>query len=111
MLILYLSAFQHWMDHANLKELISVDLDSSDNITEEVLFNFVNTYGPQLQGLGLSGMPHVTDGLWNSIFSKLKSAKILVMGTSDRMTVKIHVDHLVDGMAKNCADLERLEFR
>ena len=99
------------MDHANLKELISVDLDSSDNITEEVLFNFVNTYGPQLQGLGLSGMPHVTDGLWNSIFSKLKNARILVMGTSDRMNVKIHVDHLIDGMAKNCAGLERLEFK
>ena len=39
------------MEHANLKELISVDLDASDNITEEVLFNFVNTYGPQLQGM------------------------------------------------------------
>lgn len=105
------NVFKHWMDHANLKELISVDLDSSDNITEEILFNFVNTYGAQLQGLSLSGMPHVTDGLWNSIFSKLKSAKILVMGTSDRMNVKIHVDHLVDGMAKNCPDLERLEFK
>ena len=56
-------------------------------------------------------MPHVTDGLWNSIFTKLKNAQILVMGTSDRMGVKIHVDHLVDGMSKNCPDLERLEFR
>jgi len=105
------NVFKHWIEHANLKELISVDLDASDNITEEVLFNFVNTYGPQLQGLALSGMPHVTDGLWNSIFSKLKSARILVMGTSDRMALKIHVDHLVDAMSKNCPDLERLEFR
>ncbi len=56
-------------------------------------------------------MPHVTDGLWNSIFSKLKAARILVMGTSDRMGVKIHVDHLVDAMSKNCPMLERLEFR
>ena len=62
-------------------------------------------------GLALSGMPHVTDGLWNSIFSKLKSSRILVMGTSDRMALKIHVDHLVDAMSKNCPDLERLEFR
>ena len=56
-------------------------------------------------------MPHVTDGLWNSIFSKLKQARILVMGTTDRMSAKIHVDHLVDAMSKNCPHLERLEFR
>ena len=62
-------------------------------------------------GLALSGMPHVTDGLWNSIFSKLKQARILVMGTTDRMSAKIHVDHLVDAMSKNCPHLERLEFR
>lgn len=99
------------MDHANLKDLVSIDLDASDNLTEEAIFNFVNTYGGQLQGLSLSGMPHVTDGLWNSIFTKLKSAKILVMGTTDRMGVKIHVDHLIDAMSKNCPYLERLEFR
>lgn len=38
------------MDHANLKELISLDVDASDNLTEEMLFNFVNVYGLQLQG-------------------------------------------------------------
>ena len=62
-------------------------------------------------GLGLSGMPHVTDTLWNTLLSKLKSARILVMGTAERMTLKIHVDHLIDAMSKNCANLERLEFK
>ncbi len=62
-------------------------------------------------GLSLGGMPHVTDSLWNSVFQKLKAAKILVMGTADRMGVKIHVDHLVDAISKNCPKLERLEFR
>lgn len=33
------------------------------------------------------------------------------MGTTDRMSAKIHVDHLVDAMSKNCPHLERLEFR
>ncbi len=56
-------------------------------------------------------MVHVTDQLWNSIFSKLKNARILVMGTSDRMSVKIHVDHMIDAIAKNCPRLEKLEFR
>ena len=44
------NVFKHWMDHSNLKELISIDLDASDNLTEEMLFSFVNTYGSQLQG-------------------------------------------------------------
>ena len=44
------NVFKHWMDHANLKELISIDLDASDNLTEETLFTFVNAYGSQLQG-------------------------------------------------------------
>ena len=42
--------FQHWVDNANLKELISLDVDASDNLTEEALFNFINVYGPQLKG-------------------------------------------------------------
>ena len=33
------------------------------------------------------------------------------MGTAERMTLKIHVDHLVDSMSKNCPYLERLEFK
>ncbi len=42
--------FQHWMEHANLKELIAIDLDASDNLTEELLGKFINNYGPQLKG-------------------------------------------------------------
>merc|ERR1719412_1877250 len=105
------NVFKHWMDHANLKELISLDLDASDNLTEEMIYSFVSSHGLHLQGLSLSGMPHVTDTLWNSILTKLKNAKILIMGTTERMTLKIHVDHLIDAISKNCPNLERLEFR
>ena len=38
------------MENANLKELIAIDLDGSDNLTEDILFKFINKYGPQLQG-------------------------------------------------------------
>ena len=38
------------MENGNLKELIAIDLDGSDNLTEDVLFKFINKYGPQLQG-------------------------------------------------------------
>ena len=40
------------MEHANLKELIAIDLDASDNLTEELLGKFINNYGPQLKGIG-----------------------------------------------------------
>lgn len=105
------SVLKHWTDHANLKELIAVDLDASDNLTEEALQKFINAYGPQLKGLSLSGMIHVTDTLWNGCLTKLRNAKILIMGSWDRMAVKIHVDHLIDAIAKHCPKLEKLEFR
>jgi hypothetical protein len=38
------------MEHGNLKELIALDVDSSDNLTEEGLFKFVQAYGGQLHG-------------------------------------------------------------
>jgi len=33
------------------------------------------------------------------------------MGTQERLGVNIHVDQLMDGIANNCLDLERLELR
>jgi len=38
------------MEHANLKELIALDVDGSDNLTEEMLFKFIQSYGGQLHG-------------------------------------------------------------
>ena len=56
-------------------------------------------------------MVHVSDQLWISTLQKLRNARILVMGTDERMSMKIHVDHLIDAIAKHCSKLERLEFR
>jgi len=105
------AVLKHWMENGNLKELIALDLDGSDNLTEDILFKFLNKYGPQLQGLILSGMVHITDQLWNSVLQKLRNVRILVMGTDERMSMKIHVDHMIDAIAKHCHQLERLEFR
>ena len=38
------------MEHGNLKELRAIDLDSSDNLSEEMLQKFITVYGPQLHG-------------------------------------------------------------
>ncbi|XP_040570921.1 uncharacterized protein FipoQ [Lepeophtheirus salmonis] len=105
------SVLKQWMENGNLKSLVALDLDSSDNLTEDSLHKFVSEYGAQLEGLSLSGMVHITDSLWASILPMLRNARILVLGTSEKMSMKIHVDHLIDSIAKYCPQLERLEFR
>lgn len=37
--------------------------------------------------------------------------RILVMGTSEKLGVNIHVDQLMDTIASSCGNLERLELR
>lgn len=100
-----------WMASGKCATLKSLDLDSSDNVTEDMLGKFLDRYGDQIEGLALSGMGHVTDTLWNSYLPKLVNARILVMGTSEQIQTKIHVDHMVDSLARYCPRLERLEFR
>ena len=46
-----------------------------NQITDIALFC---RFGGQLEGLGLSGMGHVTDSLWNAYLPKLVNARILV---------------------------------
>lgn len=105
------SVLKAWMEQGYVKSLISLDLDSSDNLNEEALLKFITKYGPQLHACVLSGMPHITDQLWMSILPILQNAKILVMGTNERLGVNIHVDQLMDAIATNCLQLERLELR
>ncbi|XP_063703982.1 F-box/LRR-repeat protein fbxl-1 isoform X3 [Culicoides brevitarsis] len=105
------SVLKAWMESGNARSLSCLDLDSSDNISDEYLSKFILKYGHQLASCILSGMPHITDQLWMSILPVLKNAKILVMGTSERLGVNIHVDQLMDAIATNCMQLERLELR
>lgn len=100
-----------WMEQGSARSLITLDLDSSDNLSDEALLKFITKYGTQLHACILSGMPHITDQLWMSILPILKNAKILVMGTHERLGVNIHVDQLMDAIACNCLQLERLELR
>jgi len=105
------SVLTQWMNTGKTSTLRAIDLDSSDNITEDMLGKFLDRVGGQLEGIALSGMGHVTDALWNAYLPKLRSARILVMGTAEAITTKIHVDHMIDSLAKFCPHLERLEFR
>lgn len=108
-----------------------MDLDSSDNLTDDALYKFLSKHGHQLWGLCLSGMTHINDSLWQTVLPILTNAKyaimalfyyflfyflysncrILVMGTQERLGINILVDQLMDGIANNCPNLERLELR
>ncbi|XP_054263236.1 F-box/LRR-repeat protein 2 isoform X3 [Macrosteles quadrilineatus] len=105
------SVLKAFMEQGNPKNLISLDLDSSDNLTDDGLHRFLSRYGHQLQGLSLSGMSHITDQLWQSVLPILNNSQIIIMGTSERLGVNIHVDQLMDGIANNCPNLERLELK
>ncbi|XP_033220639.1 F-box/LRR-repeat protein 7 isoform X5 [Belonocnema kinseyi] len=105
------SVLKAWAEIGNPRNLIALDLDSSDNLSDDALHKFLSRHGHQLWGITLSGMPHITDQLWQSILPILTNAKIVVMGTHERLGVNIHVDQLMDGMANNCPNLERLELR
>lgn len=62
-------------ESGNAKNLIALDVDSSDNLSDEALHKFLSRHGQQLQGLVLSGMPHITDQLWQSVLPILVNAR------------------------------------
>lgn len=103
-----------WIDRGNLKNLIAVDLDSCDNLTEDGLYKFLARHGGNLRGLVLSGIPNCTDSLCSSVMPALKNIRILRMGLPEnisyRMPGKIHVDQLLDNISNYGKNLERLEL-
>ena len=125
-------------DKGNARSLMALDLDRCESLSEEGLYKFLLRFGPQLRGLVLSGIPHVTDQLWTGTLPSLRQVKILVMGMTEGCCPKINqkvsiillqlfkqkktticvcsivqvlVDQLVDCIAQNCSQLERLELR
>ncbi|CAG0891352.1 unnamed protein product [Darwinula stevensoni] len=103
-----------YMKDGNPGSLVSLDLDRCDNLSSDALYTFLSKYGNNLQGLILSGIPHVTDTLWSSILPSLRNARILVMGMSEGCCGKIHqkvlIDQLMDCIASCCPALERLDI-
>lgn len=69
------SVMKAWAEMGNPRNLIALDLSSSDNLTDDALHKFLSRYGHQLWGLALSGMPHITDQLWQSVLPILTNAK------------------------------------
>jgi len=109
------SVLRAFSDQGNPRSLVALDLDRCESLSEECLYKFLMRFGPQLKGLVLSGIPHVTDQLWAGTLPSLRQIKVLVMGMPEgccqKIVSKVLVDQLVDGIAQNCPELERLELR
>lgn len=70
------SVLKAWAENGKTAaSLISLDLDSSDNITDDGINKFLQRHGSQLHACILSGMPHITDQLWMSILPVVNNAK------------------------------------
>lgn len=104
---------KEYLEKGNIKSLISVDFDSNENLTDEILLHFVKCIGFNLRGLRLSGIPQLTEPFWLSILPLLRSIKILVMGMPvgccQKIQQKIHIDSLIDAIANRCQYIQRLE--
>nr|CAG4650062.1 EOG090X03ZI [Sida crystallina] len=109
------SVLRAFSEQGNARSLVALDLDRCESISEDCLYKFLLKHGPQLRGLVLSGIPHLTDQLWAGTLPSLRQTKILVMGMPEGCCPKIHqkvlVDHLVESIAHSCFELERLELR
>lgn len=70
------SVLKAWTEAgAPARSLISLDLDSSDNLTDDGIHKFLLRHGTQLHALILSGMPHITDQLWMTVLPIIANAK------------------------------------
>lgn len=69
------------IEKGTYKNLITLDLDRNENISEEMLLKIVRLIGPQLQGLVLSGIPHLCEGFWSTTISVIKKIKYVINGS------------------------------
>ncbi|CAL4084678.1 unnamed protein product, partial [Meganyctiphanes norvegica] len=64
-----------WTENGNVKNLIALDLDSCDNLSEDGLYKFLARYGGNLRGLVLSGIPYCTDSLCSNVMPALRNIR------------------------------------
>lgn len=64
-----------WVERGNVKNLIAVDFEMCDNLSEEGIYKFLARIGPNLRGVVLAGIPQVTDTLLSNIMPALKNIR------------------------------------
>lgn len=71
---------KEWIEKGNVKNLVALDLDRNENISEEALVKLIKMQGPSLRGLGLSNIPHITEHFWNVMLPSLRNSRYYFYG-------------------------------
>ena len=66
---------KEFIEKGNYQSLIAFDVDRNENISEEMLIQFLKLQGSHVQGLQLSGIPHLTEQFWVSVMPLLKNLR------------------------------------
>lgn len=73
--VFVIQVLRTWVERGNVKNLIAIDLDMCDNLSEDGLYKFLARVGPNLRGVVLSGIPQVTDSLVSNMMPALKNIR------------------------------------
>ncbi|XP_052254473.1 F-box/LRR-repeat protein 7-like isoform X1 [Dreissena polymorpha] len=97
------------------RQLKAIDLSSTSGLSENAIYQFLQTHGSGLHGLVLSGKPKLTESFWLNVIAFLKNIRICVLGTANgwflKLTTKVHIDQVIEAFAQNCPYMSRLEIQ
>lgn len=107
------------LDHLSQKgkfnNLKALDISHTHALSENAIYQFLQSHGHHLTGLMCCGKPKLTENFWLNVIGFLTSIRICVLGTANgwflRIQSKVHIDQVIEGFAQNCSRLERLEIQ
>ncbi|XP_062620396.1 F-box/LRR-repeat protein fbxl-1-like isoform X2 [Saccostrea cucullata] len=96
-------------------KLRALDISHTHALSENAIYQFLQSHGHHLTGLMLCGKPKLTENFWLNVIGFLTSIRVCVLGTANgwflRIQSKVHIDQVIEGFAQNCSRLERLEIQ
>ncbi|KAL5021961.1 hypothetical protein ScPMuIL_001116 [Solemya velum] len=98
-----------------LNKVRSLDVSNTHALSENAIYQIIQTHGRTLEGLGVAGKPKLTENFWLNVIPLLRRIRICILGTANgwflKIQSKIHVDQIVEAFAQNSPKLERLEIQ
>ncbi|KAK3096130.1 hypothetical protein FSP39_023545 [Pinctada imbricata] len=96
-------------------KLRALDISYTHALTENAIFQFLQSHGHHLHGLMICGKPKLTENFWLNVIHFLVNIRICSLGTAMgwflKIQSKVHIDQVIEGFAQHCARLERIEIQ
>jgi hypothetical protein len=96
-----------------LLRLKSIDIQNTPNLSIDYVYSFIFKYGHQLNGFAYVAFnSRISQQFWLNIIPLIGSIRILIFGTSkfNSSLPKMHINLIIDKLAKYCPLLERLQI-